>query len=275
MLLNTLLASSAFPGVFRPRWAWEVMPAARSDDQYIDGGVTDNLPLDAVAQFLHRASLASIVAARPDQGQSPHLLLCASLEPRLTVLTDAEQQALRYNWPGLWRRAGQLGYNKKIELYSGIQQAIRHVMRASPEYPRDWMPLDLEVMAIKPEWLCSTFGFHPMLGFRRERQAMSIAHGCASTLLELARPRPDDDSGSWKVAWGIDQSRIPERETAERKDPYMPLEVGRDECWFKPGVICPFSRTAGLHVGLAEQTRREVETIYKLCGKHETHRPTI
>jgi predicted acylesterase/phospholipase RssA len=274
-LLDALLASSAFPGVFRPRWAWEVRPGAESADQYIDGGVTDNLPLDAVAQFLHRASLAGMVAARPGQGQTPHLLLCASLEPRLTVLNAAEQKAVCYNWPGLWRRAAQLGYNKKIDLYSEIQQAIRQVMRASTTHPASWTPLDLEVMAIKPEWLCSTFGFHPMLGFRRKRQAMSIAHGCASTLLELARPRPDDQSGSWKAAWGIDENRIPEPAVANRPDSYVPLKVGKDECWFKPGVICPFSHTGLSGLGLTEQTHSEVETIYTLCGRHETHRPTI
>jgi predicted acylesterase/phospholipase RssA len=273
MLLDSLLASSAFPGVFRPRWAWEIMPAARSDDQYIDGGVTDNLPLDAVAQFLHRASLAHIVAPRPGKGLIPHLLLCASLEPRLTVLTPDEQEALCYNWPGLWRRAGQLGYNKKIELYSEIQQAIRSVVRKSPTHPPNWTPLDLEVVAIKPEWLCNTFAFHPMLGFRRRRQAMSIAHGCASTLMELARPRGDDESGSWKAAWGIDEHRLPEAEVALRPDPYVPLQVGQDKCWFQPGMTCPFSRTALANLGLPETTLNEVANIYTLCGKLETHRP--
>jgi hypothetical protein len=41
------------------------------------------------------------------------------------------------------------------------------------------------VVTVKPEWLCSTFGFHPMLGFRRRKQAESIAHGCAMTLATL------------------------------------------------------------------------------------------
>jgi hypothetical protein len=216
-----------------------------------------------------------MVAARPGEGETPHLLLCASLEPRMTVLNAAELKAVGYNWPGLWRRAAQLGYNKKIDLYGEIQQAIRQVMRASTTHPASWTPLDLEVMAVKPEWLCSTFGFHPMLGFRRERQAMSIAHGCASTLLELARVRPDDRSGTWKAAWAIDESRIPEPAVANRPDEYVPLKVGRDECWFKPGVTCPFSRTGLSELGLTVQTRREVETIYKLCGRHQTHRPTI
>jgi hypothetical protein len=274
MLLDALLASSAFPGVFRPRWAWEIMPAARSYDQYIDGGVTDNLPLDAVAQFLHRASLAGIVAKRPRNGQVPHLLLCASLEPRLTVLTHGEQEALCYNWPGLWRRAGQLGYNKKIDLYREIQQAIRQVMRAGIPNAANWTPLDLEVVAIKPEWLCNTFAFHPMLGFRRQRQAMSMAHGCASTLLELARPRDDDESGSWRTGWGIDEDRLPEASVAERDDPYVPLQAGKDKCWFQPAMTCPFSRTGLAGLGLPETTLREVANIYTLCGKHETHRPT-
>ncbi|HEX5963170.1 MAG TPA: patatin-like phospholipase family protein [Gemmatimonadales bacterium] len=271
MLLESLLASSAFPGVFRPRWSWEVMPSAESDHQYIDGGVTDNLPLDAVAQFLYRASRADRVAPRPGQGRVPHLLLCASLEPRLTVLTPGEQQAMSFNWPALRRRAVQLGYNKKIDLYDQIQRSIRQVVRSAPT--DKWTPLDLEVVAVKPEWLCDTFAFHPMLGFRRGRQARSIAHGCASTLLELARPRPDDDSDSWKAAWGIDASRIPTPETALRTDPYVPLSVGPDECWFRSGVICPFSRTGLAEARLHDTTLSEVSNIYTLCGRHDTHRP--
>jgi len=250
------------------------MPSAESAHQYIDGGVTDNLPLDAVAQFLYRASRAGHVAPRPDKGRVPHLLLCASLEPSLTILTPAEQHALCYNWPALRRRAVQLGYNKKIDLYSEIQRSIRQVVRVTPTDPDKWTPLDLEVVAIKPNWLCDTFAFHPMLGFQRRRQAKSIAHGCASTLLELARPRPDDDSGSWKAAWGIDASRIPTSETALRTDPYVPLPVGPDECWFKNGVTCPFSRKGLAEARLNDTTLSEVSTIYTLCGRHDTHRPT-
>jgi predicted acylesterase/phospholipase RssA len=280
MLLDGLLASSAFPGVFRPRWSWEVMPAAETADQYIDGGVTDNLPLDAVAQFLYRASRAHLVDPRPQKGRVPHLLLCASLEPRLTILTPAEQQLLSFNWPALHRRAAQLGYNKKIDLYAEIQRSIREVVLMSEkthtDTKRDWTPLDLEVVAIKPDWLCNTFAFHPMLGFQRQRQARSIAHGCASTLLELARPHPGDDAGSWKASWGIDQSKIPDPEVADRADPYVPLLVGKDECWFKSGVICPFSRTglANADTGLLDTTLNEVTTIYTLCGRPDTHRPT-
>jgi predicted acylesterase/phospholipase RssA len=271
VLLDGLLASSAFPGVFRPRWSWEIMPAAETADQYIDGGVTDNLPLDAVAQFLNRAAMADVVSARPAGGSVPHLLLCASLEPRLPILDEAEQHALRFNWPALWRRAGQLGYNKKIDLYAKIQRSIRQAVGNNPS-PRRWTPLDLEVVAVKPEWLCSTFAFHPMLNFRRRRQAQSIAHGCASTLMELARPIADDRAGRWKSAWGIDQSRLPDVNVASRTDPYVPLPVGPDECWFKPGVTCPFSRTGLARAGLHDATANEVQSIYTLCGRPDTHR---
>jgi predicted acylesterase/phospholipase RssA len=274
VLLDGLLASSAFPGVFRPRWSWEIMPAAETAEQYIDGGVTDNLPLDAVAEFLNRAAMADVVSARPVDGTVPHLLLCASLERRLAILNEAEEHALRFNWPALWHRAGQLGYNKKIDLYAKIQRSIRQVVgeRVSPK--ARWNPLDLEVVAIKPEWLCSTFAFHPMLNFRRRRQAQSIAHGCASTLIELARPIPDDRANRWKSAWGIDESRLPDADVASRPDPYVPLQVGPDECWFKPGVTCPFSRTGLARAGLFDATASGVQSIYTLCGRPDTHRAT-
>ena len=272
VLMDALLASSAFPGVFRPRWSWEIMPAAETADQYIDGGVTDNLPLDAVAQFLNRAAMADVVSARPFDGSVPHLLLCASLEPQLAILDESEQHALRFNWPGLWHRARQLGYNKKIDLYAKIQRSIRQAVGQNSRPKPPWNPLDLEVVAIKPEWLCNTFAFHPMLNFRRRRQAQSIAHGCASTLMELARPIPDDRAKRWKSAWGIDESRLPEEEVASRPDPYLPLRVGPDECWFRPGVTCPFSRTGLARAGLYDTTARELESIYMLCGRPDTHR---
>jgi hypothetical protein len=92
--------------------------------------------------------------------------------------------------------------------------------------------------------------------------------------LELARSLPDDSAGTWKAAWGIDESKLPDPEVASRPDAYIPLSVGPDECWFRGGVTCPFSRTGLAGAGLLDATSSEVQTIYTLCGKHDTHRPT-
>jgi hypothetical protein len=44
--------------------------------------------------------------------------------------------------------------------------------------PLSLLPLPIKVLAVKPQCLCDTFAFHPMLGIRREDQATNIAHGC-------------------------------------------------------------------------------------------------
>jgi hypothetical protein len=56
VLRQGLLASSAFPGVFRPRNSWEIFPTSSNQDQYVDGGVMDNLPFASVVAFLDAAS---------------------------------------------------------------------------------------------------------------------------------------------------------------------------------------------------------------------------
>jgi hypothetical protein len=272
-LLDGLLASSAFPAVFRPRWSWEIMPSARNNDQYIDGGVTDNLPLDAVAQFLHHASEVGRVAPRPHQGTVPHLLICGSLEPRYRPLSTASQADLQFNWPALSRHARELGYNSKLDAYGVFQRNLRAVVQArSSDAPLEL--LDLELIAVKPEWLCSTFAFHPMMGFRRSRQVASIAHGCASTLLELGARCATAQGSAWFDAWGIDRIHLPPAEASLREDPYQPRpQVAEHECWFVPGLRCPFSADALSELGLPEATARELVTIYRACGKRETHRP--
>ncbi len=56
---QSLLASSAFPAVFRPRWSWEVYRHPEHVAQYADGGIMDNLPLGAVVEYLWGKDAAS------------------------------------------------------------------------------------------------------------------------------------------------------------------------------------------------------------------------
>src|SRR5207247_1138142 len=118
-------------------------------------------------------------------------LFSASLETELTRPTPEQLTALLNNWPALLRRTRQLGYNKKLEVYAATQADLRAIFAISEQEqrPSAWQPLDLEVVMVRPKWLCGTFAFHPMLGFRRANQAASIAHGCASTLARLGELR--------------------------------------------------------------------------------------
>jgi hypothetical protein len=272
-----LLASSAFPGVFRPRWSWEVHPKTERHEQYIDGGVIDNLPVDAVAQFLHRASRNGIISPRPSP---PHLVVCASLEPRPVPITDAAAlDRLRSYWPGLRRRALQLGYNQKLDVFRRTQRNLRAVF--AQRAARNRLPdpderaatmLTLDVVSVIPNWLPGTFAFHPMLGFRRSEQAKSIAHGCASTLLEFAKlvhQRPDA-----AAAWGVRLGEAEAAAAARAAETFTPVGGGKPgDCWFRPGSSCPFSAESQSSQGGGgrDPTTRALTEIYRACGDPHTH----
>jgi predicted acylesterase/phospholipase RssA len=265
--IEALLASSAFPAVFRPRWSWEVDPEATAVEQYIDGGVMDNLPLDAVANFLNEARYQHRLNPRPMVAGNavPHLLFTGSLEISPEKLTDDGAAAISRYWMRTRRRATQLKYNTKIDNYARSQRALRRIYNAAPAAAR-YVPLDLEVVAVKPNWLCETFAFHPMLGFRRKEQARSIAHGCKTTLAKFNKLR--EQHASWLNAWGVQ----PPQGWSD-----APVTRGKapGECWYRRDCLCPFSER-GLSAADGErpikpETRRVLTTIYRECGKTEIH----
>jgi hypothetical protein len=215
------------------------------------------------------------VAGRP----VPHLLFAASLEPKPRCPKDPE--VIARNWPALLTRAGQLGYNRKIDGFRKAQHRFRSLWEEQAAGPGDWQPLDIEVVTVKPEWLCGTFAFHPMLGFRRRKQAQNIAHGCAmtlGTLYAMEREKPD-----WYKAWGLkslrngpdaiaDGSVIAEK-SGELDVKLYPRRKGRTkgECWFRSGAKCPFAETK-LDPELST-IPKELRRIYEVCGEEKTHRP--
>jgi predicted acylesterase/phospholipase RssA len=312
-LLESLLASSAFPGVFRPRWSWEVRPESGSEELLIDGGVMDNLPLDAVAGFLKEAAKQEIITARPpscapQSGSSqtpgnaiPHLILCAPLRPSPAGLgrsdadgeADAQQRAAAVNeivsdWKKLHGRVSEMKYNDKIEMYTNTQAMVRAIVDRVPSDDPAF-PLDLEVVPITPRWVCGTFAFHPMLGFQRDEQARSIAHGCASTRVQMQTMKVWRDS--WVKAWtNIDGDGQCANRPAEQRwwelhlnkaDKQKGIADGR--CWFLGHGQCPFSMVKlkeSFHEELKSQRREpiselieEVAQIHVLCCESETHNP--
>jgi predicted acylesterase/phospholipase RssA len=290
-LTNALLASSAFPGVFRPRWAPEVFPDTYEKHQFIDGGVMDNLPIDAVFNVLLNASSSDpnegLIVRRPTSAQSstnesiPHLAFAVSLEPKLEDINrDDALSALEGYWPALMTRAKQLGYNGKLDDYC---QAAREINELHEQFNKpargtaQRLALNLEIVALKPRWLCGTFAFHPMLGYRRAKQAESIAHGCALTLLRFA-----ECDKEWVSAWGMDLAELPEaatlmkaRELWEAREP----SAIPGECWLRKGKQCPFSvafleeQNSQFACGrrLAQRTIREISRIHESCKRRETH----
>lgn len=215
-LLFALLASSAFPAIFRPRQSWELRRLPAAIEPYIDGGVIDNLPLDCIADFLDKALRGPMrrpsVKVGDETKRVPHLVFTASLEVDKEVFpTDQwDVEEIRRSCRRLSSRAATFAYNRKIDAYARVQRDLRriheHFAGKDPMAYGDRAPLDLHVIAVKPKWLCGTFGFHPMLGFRRAKQAASIAHGCASTLgtlyAEWKGAGRESRAKEWIPHWG-------------------------------------------------------------------------
>ena len=121
-----------------------------------------------------------------------------------------------------------------------------------------------------------------MLGFRRRNQAMSIAHGCASTLLRfksIAVP--------FRRAWKIDEKAIPVETGVGRAWEHwrkVRKKAGKDtdgKCWLRPDETCPFSRKSLIEMNkeLSKTGRPSVKAIehlsriYELCTDPSTHMP--
>lgn len=275
-LLEGLLASSAFPAVFRPREAWEVFRSACGQDRYFDGGIMDNLPLDVVAEFLHKNCGVERRPRFNDQSV-PHLLFTASLEIDKQALPNDRVEVVSRSFLRLRKRARSFTYNRKLDSYAHVQDDLRTIYNECARVSRSpWVPLDLHVVAVKPQWLCDTFGFHPMLGFRRRKQAQSIAHGCASTLAQLYTEWKKNPV--WTDGWGVHGIGSIESTSIKvdkGKTTLIPQQKQKadGECWFRKEVLCPFSPKSLAKLTLNKETARQVAQIYKLCGEDETHCP--
>lgn len=272
VLNEALFASSAFPGVFRPRWSWELTPSTQRVQQYIDGGVMDNFPVDAIAEFLNRAAAQDVglVARVP---AAPHLIVAASLElsaPQYSL--PFTRRRFRASWLKLRERAKQLGYNSKLDTYLKAERDLRHIDAQCRPNAANGI-VHLQLLPIKPNWLCGTFAFHPMLGFRRDKQASSIAHGCAATLLAFA-DEYQKDSQPFKH-WQIDAHAVPEvstwAEAFERLETQKP-DPDSGLCWLR-NRPCPFSRKylSETHPNLPLSVVNQVAKIHENCVRPETH----
>ncbi|HVF70830.1 MAG TPA: patatin-like phospholipase family protein [Chthoniobacterales bacterium] len=281
ILRDGLLASSAFPGVFRPRNSWEVYPGSPDQDQYVDGGVMDNLPLDSIVRFLDHASrpgldgvLPSHIRRRPG---TPHLIVTGSLEPNCYPLTFDRVNQITQNWVALTKRAREIGYNRKIHDFEVAQRDMSEIWHGPARISNGFEPIDIEVVTVKPEWLCGTFAFHPMLGFSRKRQAASIAHGCAGTLKQMRQlweRRPAKEGQ--KYFWGMRTDLV--QRVRDEIDPEAGKRQLKGECWFCPGLACPFSEPELANLPwetrnkkLPSATRDALVSIYHECGKADNH----
>jgi hypothetical protein len=180
-----------------------------------------------------------------------------------------------HDWWRALQRTKELGVNRKIESYKSAQRHLRDLYTAGvptgpPHDMKPFTPADLEVVDVRPKWLCSTFGFHPMMGFRKVRQAESIAHGCATTLLRWQEVTRDPTTGPWAVAWGVDTARL-DGAGVTGPMPRADIPYASGKCVFRADSLCPFSAPALRPLGLLPETTRELEAIYRACRRPQTH----
>jgi predicted acylesterase/phospholipase RssA len=291
---QSLLASSAFPAVFRPRWSWEIYRDPEQVAQYADGGIMDNLPLGAVVEYLWGKDSTAHYERRPEV---PHLILTATLEPEKSDWSERDDLD-KLSWMEIHKRAAQLRYNGKIDKFQQGQRDIRRILkqRASegdPDVHVPDIPLNLDVLVVKPQWVCGAFAFHPMLGFSRKNQTESIAHGCASTICTVAEhfdPQNKshavdaDKLRAWARGRGIALDQLPERVDTTTRGAlgYGPAKLSEEEqqrgaCWFrrpdpKTGErpVCPYHPKSSA-CGEGDEVGPELHKIYQACGRHVTH----
>ncbi len=287
LLVEALLASSAFPAVFRPRRFAEVYPcdadqSTEVETKFVDGGLMDNLPLDHVVTFLHKRAQQGLLARQPRGGKVPHLLLTASLEPKAKAMEPGlNSETFRNDWRLVAKRVKELSYNRKIEMFAEAQEDFRKIVAAQGVWQSTCSPLDMKVMTVVPKWLCGTFGFHATLGFRQYKQAASIAHGCAMTFGTLSLLKQE----SYGSSYGIQAEFAPEAfEDGQVNHRFLKRlnsagnKVEPGACWFRPDSRCPFSAEAlarsnrgSQEPRFLEETARALPMIYEYCRRPETH----
>ncbi len=204
----------------------------------------------------------------------------------------------KLGWTEIRARATQLRYNGKIDKFQQGQRDIRRILKqrtseGDPDARSPDLPLNLDVLAVKPQWLCGTFAFHPMLGFSRKKQADSIAHGCASTICAIADHFDPGNQAhavdvdllrTWAQGRGIALEQLPARSDPKCSGalgfgpaPLSEAEQRQGFCWFrcadpKSGKrpVCPFHpKSAACCEG--EELGQELLNIYRACGRRSTH----
>jgi predicted acylesterase/phospholipase RssA len=265
-LIEGLLASSAFPAVFRPRRSWDLHPGTNEINQFIDGGVMDNLPLVSALDQMRKLANNAELPLRSTHG--PHLMLAASLEIDSEREDEIDPETIAEFWPALMSRAGELKYNTKLNNFERVTANLQKI-----HYCSDAMrtPMRVKVLAVKPRWLCNTFAFHPMLGFRRITQVRSIAHGCAATLIAMGGEA--DNVGAWQLndkavpSVGSFKAALGRLEKPDRK------AIAKGQCWLQ-GVKCPFSKPEVKRFGgsaIDRNTRDWLSKIHERCWERGTH----
>jgi hypothetical protein len=227
----------------------------------------------------------------------PHLILTATLEPE-KVDWSHRTDLCSLSWMDIRKRAAQLRYNGKIDRFQQGQREIRRIIaqrakEGDPDVHAHDLPLNLDVLAVKPQWLCGTFAFHPMLGFARSNQTKSIAHGCASTICAVADHFDPQNKAhavdvnslrEWALSRGIALHQLPERTDASCGGAlaYGPAKLTAEEqshgaCWFRKvdpqtgrRPVCPFHSSSPAATE-GDEVSPELHKIYQVCGQRATH----
>ena len=190
-------------------------------------------------------------------------------------------------------RAKELQYNTKIDIYQQTQESLRKLDKYYRELQdkdkptkRKFKQLDLEVVTVKPDTLCKTFAFHPMLGFKRQSQKESIAHGCAGTLLRFGEIKNDTNKTDYLSGWRINKDNVPDSDkwadAFDKAAGDIDWLKKEGRCWLTKRK-CPYAKKhlealieemdddTKAKETLHEKTLEEVNDIHETCLIPETH----
>ena len=253
-LLPAVWASSAFPGLFRPRRESELFPESGASDRlFSDGGIFNNNPLNEVARFLLQAARGpSPWIYRP---KAPHLIIAAALHPPVT-----EDPTAGRSINAIWARTQTLSYHYKQERFSRVQAQLRALIKGLPA-TMEQPPIPIQVASVTPQWVVKTFGATKALGFDDRLQLQSIAHGCHQTL------------GSFAATEGMEAYGL---EVRKREHPTEALHT----CpWFSKGdgsdLSCEFAAAGRQPEGLSDESWARVQEagrdLRRCCARPKTH----
>ncbi|MBL8899567.1 MAG: patatin-like phospholipase family protein [Planctomycetes bacterium] len=261
--VQAAMISAAYPGAFRVRRGTELFPHANGyDDTYTDGGILNNLPVLGALDAL-RASRGPARVAAADE--LPELVLVPTFEvPR--HWSDVRKRSSR--WPLLadWRAQGRLANNRKVRKLVRHQERLRTLLR---EARRKNVPLDAPYARILPVYpsrlRVGAFEFCFELGFDERKQVETIAHGCHSTVRQIARFADELASGYHRLEADAEGGTTIEEHYAALPPPLA--ERREFPCHHDPRQTCPFHPLRARAESPTALDARALREIYERCAR--------
>ena len=260
----------------------------------------DNLPffpsievLAAVQAHYRFHSELDPIESLAGRVENPDLLIAAALDasPDSATATGFDTQRK------IWARANRLKKNLKIDSFDWASSKVHELMKDLSEQPpesksdndEDFVPVidkavSAGVLSIEPlddEHINPTFAFSKTTGFKRERMARAIAHGCFQTFRKLASAQNGEDGltqaarASVRILSDKTSGRIFRLEVADERDRES---SGENKCPFfrhddggskkTTEFVCPFVAAGKTREG---EDADLIVGVHRACCADSTH----